>query len=153
MSLRFDFAMFLIENGADVDRWDLYGQTPLYVAVDMNTLPKGGRPDIPSEDFTTGLQVAEALLQCLPECSIRAIAAALGVSGRVLQSRLRKGGCTYRDILLEVRMDLAREYLAHSAMTLGEISFCLGFSEPSAFQRAFKSTTGETPARFRSLNA
>jgi len=63
MSLRFDFAMFLIENGADVDRWDLYGQTPLYVAVDMNTLPKGGRPDIPSEDFTTGLQVAEALLK------------------------------------------------------------------------------------------
>src|SRR5690606_26279707 len=62
MNLRFDFALFLIEQGADVDRWDLYGQTPLYVAVDMNTLPKGGRPDLPSEDCTTGLQVAEALL-------------------------------------------------------------------------------------------
>ncbi len=62
MNLHFDFALFLIENGADVDRWDLYGQTPLYVAIDMNTLPKGGRPDLPSEDFTTGLQVAEALL-------------------------------------------------------------------------------------------
>ncbi len=62
MNLRFDFALFLIEQGADVDRWDLYGQTPLYVAVDMNTLPKGGRPDLPSEDFTTGLQVAQALL-------------------------------------------------------------------------------------------
>jgi ankyrin repeat protein len=63
MNLHFDFALFLIENGADVDRWDLYGQTPLYVAVDMNTLPKGGRPDLPSEDFTSGLQVAEALLR------------------------------------------------------------------------------------------
>ncbi len=62
MNLRFDFALFLIKSGADVDRWDLYGQTPLYVAIDMNTLPKGGRPDLPSEDFTTGLQVAEALL-------------------------------------------------------------------------------------------
>ncbi len=62
MNLHFDFALMLIEQGADVDRWDLYGQTPLYVAVDMNTLPKGGRPDLPSEDFTTGLQVAEALL-------------------------------------------------------------------------------------------
>jgi ankyrin repeat protein len=62
MNLEFDFALFLIENGADVDRWDLYGQTPLYVAVDMNTLPKGGRPDLPSEDFTTGLDVAAALL-------------------------------------------------------------------------------------------
>ncbi len=45
-----------------MDRWDLYGQTPLYVAIDMNTLPRGGRPDLPSEDFTTGLQVAEQLL-------------------------------------------------------------------------------------------
>jgi ankyrin repeat protein len=62
MNLRFDYALFLIEQGADVDRWDLYGQTPLYVAIDMNTLPKGGRPDLPSEDFTTGLQVAEKLL-------------------------------------------------------------------------------------------
>jgi ankyrin repeat protein len=63
MNLHFDLALLLIEKGADVDRWDLYGQTPLYVAVDMNTLPKGGRPDLPSEDFTTGLQVAEALLK------------------------------------------------------------------------------------------
>ncbi len=62
MNLHFDFASYLIEQGADVDRWDLYGQTPLYVAIDMNTLPVGGRPDIPSEDFTTGLQVAERLL-------------------------------------------------------------------------------------------
>jgi uncharacterized protein len=62
MNLHFDFASYLIEQGADVDRWDLYGQTPLYVAIDMNTLPVGGRPDIPSEDFTTGLQVAEQLL-------------------------------------------------------------------------------------------
>ena len=62
MNLHFDFASFLIKAGADVDRWDLYGQTPLYVAIDMNTLPKGGRPDLPSEDFTTGLQVAEQLL-------------------------------------------------------------------------------------------
>jgi uncharacterized protein len=62
MNLRFDFATFLIKAGADVDRWDLYGQTPLYLAIDMNTLPRGGRPDLPSEDFTTGLQVAEQLL-------------------------------------------------------------------------------------------
>jgi len=62
MSLHFDLASFLIKAGADVDRWDIFGQTPLYVAIDMNTLPRGGRPDLPSEDFTTGLQVAEQLL-------------------------------------------------------------------------------------------
>jgi ankyrin repeat protein len=62
MNLHFDYASFLIKQGADVDRWDLYGQTPLYVAIDMNTLPRGGRPDLPSEDFTSGLQLAEQLL-------------------------------------------------------------------------------------------
>jgi uncharacterized protein len=62
LNLHFDYASFLIKAGADVNRWDLYGQTPLYIAIDMNTLPKGGRPDLPSEDFTTGLQVAEQLL-------------------------------------------------------------------------------------------
>ena len=62
MNLHFDYAAFLIKAGADVNRWDLYGQSPLYVAIDMNTLPRGGRPDLPSEDFTTGLQVAEQLL-------------------------------------------------------------------------------------------
>jgi uncharacterized protein len=63
MNLRFDFAAFLIDRGADVDRWDLFGQTPLYVAVDMNTLPKGGRPDLPSEDRTSALDVARKLLE------------------------------------------------------------------------------------------
>jgi ankyrin repeat protein len=62
MNFHFDFAAFLIKAGADVDLWDLYGQTPLYVAVDMNTLPRGGRPDLPSEDKLGGLDVAKRLL-------------------------------------------------------------------------------------------
>ena len=63
MNLHFDFASYLVKAGADVDLWDLYGQTPLYVAIDMNTLPRGGRPDILSEDTHTGLQVAQQLLE------------------------------------------------------------------------------------------
>jgi len=62
MNMRFDFAAFLITAGADVNKWDFYGNTPLYVAIDMNTLPRGGRPDLPSTDNTTGYQVAEMLL-------------------------------------------------------------------------------------------
>jgi ankyrin repeat protein len=62
MNMRFDFAAFLITAGADVNKWDFYGNTPLYVAIDMNTLPRGGRPDLPSTDNTTGYQVAQMLL-------------------------------------------------------------------------------------------
>jgi ankyrin repeat protein len=59
----FDTAKYLIEKGANVNKFDVYGRTPLYEAVDQNTLPHGGRPDWPSVDKTTGLQIMELLLK------------------------------------------------------------------------------------------
>jgi ankyrin repeat protein len=58
----FDVAAYLIRKGANVNKWDWYGQTPLYAAVDLNTLPHGGRPDRPSPDETTSLEVIKMLL-------------------------------------------------------------------------------------------
>jgi len=60
---RFDAAAALIEAGADPNRWDTWGRAPLYSAVDYNTTPRGGRPDRPSSDRTTALQVEEMLLK------------------------------------------------------------------------------------------
>jgi ankyrin len=62
MNMRFDLASYLISAGADIDKWDLYGRTPLYAAVDLSTLPRGGRPDLPPTDETTALQVIKMLL-------------------------------------------------------------------------------------------
>ena len=62
LNRNFDAAKFLIEAGADIHYWDVYGQTPLYVAVDMNTLPIGRRVELPSTDRTTGLELIEMLL-------------------------------------------------------------------------------------------
>ena len=61
-NLHYDAAAALIKAGANPDRWDLWGRSPLYCAVDMNTLPHGGRTDLPSLDDTTGLQIIEMLL-------------------------------------------------------------------------------------------
>src|ERR1700704_3909230 len=58
----FDLAAYLIQKGASPGKWDWYGRTPLYAAVDLNTLPRGGRPDQPSLDTTTSLQIVEQLL-------------------------------------------------------------------------------------------
>jgi uncharacterized protein len=58
----FDFAKYLISAGADINKWDLYGRSPLYTAVDLSTLPTGGRPDTPSMDKTTALEVIQLLL-------------------------------------------------------------------------------------------
>jgi ankyrin len=59
---QWDTAQFLIKKGANPNQWDLWGRAPLYAAVDLNTVPRGGRPDWPSLDETTPLQVIELLL-------------------------------------------------------------------------------------------
>jgi ankyrin repeat protein len=58
----FDTAKYLIENGAIVNKWDWWGRSPLYCAVDMNTIPHGGRADGPSLDETTPLDIIAMLL-------------------------------------------------------------------------------------------
>jgi ankyrin repeat protein len=57
----FDTGAYLLSAGADPNLWDWWGRTALYEAVDMNTLPLGGRPDLPSLDQTTSLQMIEML--------------------------------------------------------------------------------------------
>jgi uncharacterized protein len=63
INLHFETAAALIEAGADVNQWDLFGRAPLYNAIDLHTLPTGGRPDIPSEDRLTGYDIAKLLLE------------------------------------------------------------------------------------------
>jgi ankyrin repeat protein len=63
LNAHFDTAKYLLEAGAMVNKWDFWGRTPLYAAVDFNTLPHGGRPDRPSLDDTTPLQMIDILLE------------------------------------------------------------------------------------------
>ncbi len=58
----FDTAKYLIAKGANVDKWDWWGRSPLYLAVDMNTIPHGGRADGPSLDETTPVEIIQLLL-------------------------------------------------------------------------------------------
>ena len=53
LNLHFEFAAFMVKAGADVDKWDLYGRSPIYMAADVSTLPikgNGAMAVIPSED-------------------------------------------------------------------------------------------------------
>ena len=59
---QWDTAQYLIKKGANPNKWDFWGRAPLYAAVDLHTIPRGGRPDWPSLDETTPLQVIEMLL-------------------------------------------------------------------------------------------
>ena len=65
LNLHFEFAAYMIEAGADVNKWDLFGRSPIYMAADVSTLPvkgNGAMAVLPSEDSVTALDVAKKLL-------------------------------------------------------------------------------------------
>ncbi len=73
---------------------------------------------------------------------------ALGLNARTLAHRLEAFGVTFSGLADEVRFDAAQNLLLKDRR-IGEIAAELGFAEPSAFIRAFKSWSGTTPARWR----
>ena len=77
------------------------------------------------------------------------VAQRLALSGRTLRRRLLEKGTTFNKISNEVRMTLAREYVLSTDMSNEEISYALGYSQASAFQRAFQSWHGKTPKALR----
>jgi AraC-like DNA-binding protein len=74
------------------------------------------------------------------------------MSVRTLNRGLAAEGTTYREVLEQIRRELASRHLANAQSSIGEVAFLLGFSELSAFHRAFKRWTGQTPAEFRRRN-
>jgi AraC-like DNA-binding protein len=81
---------------------------------------------------------------------IQSIAKQLGVSHRILQNRLKSEGVTYQALLNDARRERAIQFLQDKNIPINEIAFLLGYSEHSAFGRAFKRWVGCTPGEYRS---
>lgn len=77
------------------------------------------------------------------------VARRLGQSERTLQRRLGERGLVWKGLVEDVRRELAIRYLQNGKIPLGEVAFLLGYSEQSAFHRAFRRWTGATPLAFR----
>jgi AraC-like DNA-binding protein len=83
------------------------------------------------------------------DATLETTAKRMAVAPRTLQRKLRSKDSSFQAVLDEVRCDLAKRYLAQSSLAIEETAFLLGFSEPSAFNRAFKRWTGVTPSNYR----
>ena len=96
-------------------------------------------------------EVMQKLLARLPDGppEQKQIASDLFVSNRTLQRKLKDEGVSFNDLLQDCRLQLAKKYLQQNHRSVVETSYLLGFSEPSAFSRAFKRWTGMSPAKFR----
>ena len=101
-------------------------------------------------DPTLTAQTKRVLREALrsDDATVERVASKLGLTGRSLQRRLKDEGTAFQTVREDVRRELAQRYLDDD-LSIAEISFLLGFSEPSAFFRAFKRWTGQTPIESR----
>src|SRR5262245_39126367 len=79
------------------------------------------------------------------------VARELGMGARTLQRRITDEGVTFRQLLSEARKELAHQYLAEPSIEITEAAFLLGYDDPNAFYRAFKTWEWTTPAHWRSV--
>jgi len=98
---------------------------------------------------TWQLKVENAIAPLLPhgQATIEKVAKELGVSRRTLTRRLASEGQTFRKVLNNLRIDLAKRYLQEKDLPISEIAWLLGYRESSAFSHAFRRWTGSTPKR------
>ena len=91
--------------------------------------------------------IAQTLSEGVPK--IQDVAKRLGLGERSLQRRLGEDGLSFQKLVDEARRDLAEGLLAQSDYPLAEVAYLTGFSEQSAFNRAFKRWFDRTPAAYR----
>ena len=77
----------------------------------------------------------------------------LNMSARTLRRRLQEAGTSYKNILSEVRLGMAAEYLRSSQMAPKEIAYLMSYSCVSSFHRAFKQRYAMTPSEYRNQAA
>ena len=95
--------------------------------------------------------VRKIIADLLPKAlvDIERVSERLNMSRWTLTRKLKKEGTTFKDLLIGLRKELAKKYLENKKLSTIEIAFLLGYSEASAFQRAFKSWTGMNPSEYR----
>lgn len=77
--------------------------------------------------------------------AMAAVAAELNMSQQTLYRRLKDEGASFEAVLETLRRDLAEGYLSSRKLSVNETAYLLGFSDPSAFSRAYKRWTGASP--------
>ena len=101
-----------------------------------------------SNSWTTRVRdIVGRKLDDMPE--LNEVAAQLDIHPQTLRRRLSAEGGTFKEIKNQVRRDTALYFLGKQGLSIEEIAHRAGFSESSAFIRAFKGWTGVTPYTYR----
>ncbi|MEO0468679.1 MAG: AraC family transcriptional regulator ligand-binding domain-containing protein [Bacteroidota bacterium] len=105
--------------------------------------------EVSSSRISTDVQelIRDALPSGIP--SISKLGRHMGMSSRTLTRRLAENGVSFRELVRKTQEEVSRDLLRHSNRNMAEIAFQTGFSEQSAFSRAFKRWTGQSPIEYR----
>ncbi len=103
-----------------------------------------GEPPLRSDLFH---RLSSALSTGVPQAAT--LAREMGMSERTFFRRLADEGTTYRDVVRDVQMRLARDLLQRGECSIAEVAFLTGFAEQSTFGRAFKRWVGQAPSQYR----
>lgn len=85
-------------------------------------------------------------------CSATTVARLFSMHRRTLHRHLRTEGLAFRQVANEVRYEIACELLENTDMTLSQVAAALQYSELSAFTRAFRRWSGQTPSGWRIIH-
>ena len=106
-------------------------------------------PKAPVASFVDELRQQMTSIIHSGNLGIESLAARLNIPARTLQRRLQEHGLSYVALLSTTRCELAKRFLADPQLALSEITFLIGYSEQSVFNRAFRDWTGKTPLNYR----
>ena len=108
---------------------------------------QGGHGIINDVQAQIRIQLAEG------EPSLEQVADLLNITSWSLQRRLGEKGLTFSALVEKVRQELAQYYLTRTSLPISELALLLGYSETSAFSRAFRRWHGASPIQWRKSDA
>ena len=92
-------------------------------------------------------QVLAGQLQAAP--GLEGLAQQMNCSARTLRRHLHEQGCSYQELLDELRFERAKQLLGEDELPIYRIAETLGFSETASFRHAFVRWSGVAPSQFR----
>lgn len=140
-------------NSVLIPKRDLVGQAmpghdPILLMLVKDAIRQLGEVDQGPDLLELATQ---AIVGALPhgEPSLEAIGSALQLSGWALQRKLREHGLCFSQLVEQTRQQLALRYLRQGTLSISDLAPLLGYSETSAFSRAFKRWLGVSPRQWR----
>jgi len=103
------------------------------------------------DGVSIGVRTKAKITELLPSGLVTEdrIASLLNLSVRSMQRKLKEEGASFKELLNQTRQELAEQYIENSRMSINEITYMLGFSDPANFSRAFKRWHGVSPSQYR----